>query len=52
MAATIHFKLNAETQTACRNYDRKIPVNINWGKVNCRECLMLRDHLKNKRKNG
>lgn len=46
---TVHFKLNAETATACRKYDNNIPVNINWGKVNCTECLMLKDFLKKKR---
>lgn len=46
----IHFKLNAETRTACRNYDKTIGVNINWNKVNCTECLMMKDFAKKKRK--
>ncbi len=50
MAATKHFKLNAETFTACRNYDKNIPVNINWAKVNCTQCLAMREFLKKKRK--
>lgn len=49
MAATVHFKLNFETATPCRKMDKDIPVNINWNKVNCRECLMMKDHAKKKR---
>jgi late competence protein required for DNA uptake (superfamily II DNA/RNA helicase) len=49
MSKTIHFKLNAETETACRRYNQDISVNINWGKVTCRECLMLKEFLKKKR---
>lgn len=46
----IHFKLNASTATPCGKYDKDITVNINWNKVNCRECLMLKEFLKGKRK--
>jgi hypothetical protein len=51
MAKTVHFKLNASTMTACRNYDKTISVNINWNKVTCTECLMMRGLAKTKRGN-
>lgn len=44
-----HFKKNALSKTGCgrRNND---PKNIDWNKVDCRECLMTKEHLKNKRR--
>lgn len=49
MKATIHFKLDYFAKTAC---GKKLGQgkNINWNEINCTECLMLRNHLKNMRK--
>ncbi len=44
----IHFKKNKFSKTGCGKLNND-PKNINWNKVTCRECLMIKDHLKNKR---
>ena len=49
MAATVHFRLNKNTGTPCRKFSEDIPKNINWNKVTCRECLMMKDFVKKKR---
>jgi hypothetical protein len=45
----IHFKKNEFSKTGCGK-SNSAPKNIDWNKVNCRECLMIMRHsLKKKR---
>jgi hypothetical protein len=46
---TIHFKRNENSRTGCGKLNND-SANINWDKVNCTECLMLKKFLKDKRK--
>jgi len=44
----IHFKKNDFSKTGCGKINGQ-SKNINWNEINCRECIMIKDHLKKKR---